>query len=167
MFTLYLSQLHTISVSGRQGNRWSTITFRMGKSIVQSYMNDQLLFISPLSSLGCLYTEPVSIWSTQIIQLLGVWTLKDCNLEDPGKIQERLKLCCEEYDQIVAMQQQLGNKQVPISKGVLIFDEVKVGFYVQWNSRMDEFIGHSMASKKCWLFTMCTSHLTEKTCKTS
>ena len=84
--------------------------------------------------------------SFQIIQLPGVRTLKDyinsnredpgkdyinSNHEDPGKIQERLKLCREEYDQMVAMQTQLGNKQVPISKGVLIFDEVKVDLNVQ------------------------------------
>ena len=83
------------------------------------------------------YTQSPSAYealkSFQIIQLPGVRTLKDyinSNREDPGKIQERLKLCREEYDRMVAMQQQLGNKQVPISKGVLIFDEVKVGFYV-------------------------------------
>ena len=46
------------------------------------------------------------------------------------------------------MQRQLGNKQVPISKGVFIFDEVKVGLNVQWNSRMDEFIGHSITSEE-------------------
>ena len=110
--------------------------------------------------------------SFQIIQLPGVRTLKDyinSNREDPGKIQERLKLCREEYDRMVAMQQQLGNKQVPISKGVLIFDEVKVGLNVQWNSRTDEFIGHSMTSEE-----MSTLHdvyesfdREEKTCKTS
>ena len=110
--------------------------------------------------------------SFQIIQLPGVRTLKDyinSNREDPGKIQERLKLCREEYDRTVTMQKQLGNKQVPISKGVLIFDEVKVGLNVQWNSRTDEFIGHSMTSEE-----MSTLHdiyesfdREEKTTKTS
>ena len=51
--------------------------------------------------------------SFQIIQLPGVRTLKDyinSNRDDPGKIQERLKRCREDYDRMVTMQQQLENK---------------------------------------------------------
>ena len=110
--------------------------------------------------------------SFQIIQLPGVRTLKDyinSNREGPGKIQEWLKLRHEEYNQMVAMQQQLENKQVPLSKGVLIFDEVKVGLNVQWNSRTDEFIGHSMTSKETSTLHDIYEHFDQedKTAKTS
>jgi len=130
----------------------------MGKSTIYSHkeQGEQLLCLFlVLNPALAVYTRSPSAYealkSFQIIQLPGVQTLKDyinSNREDPGKIQERLKLCREEYNRMVAMQQQLGNKQVPISKGVLIFDEVKVGLNVQWNSRTDEFIGHSMTSEE-------------------
>ena len=52
---------------------------------------------------------------------------------------------------------------------MLIIDEVKVDLNVQWNSRTDEFIRHSMTSEE-----MSTLHdvyesfdREEKTCKTS
>ena len=74
-------------------------------------------------------------------------TLKDyirSNQEEAGSIQQRLKICRKEYDRMVDAQKQLGSKTVAFGEGVLIFDEVKVGLSVQWNSRTDEFIGHAM-----------------------
>ena len=156
------------TVSGKRGNRWSTITFRMGiKSIrlytmhahcwngaFEQYITNRCMFLLFDPALA-VYTRSPSAYealkSFQIIQLPGVMTLKEyinSNRDDPGKIQERLKCCRENYDRVVRIQQQLGNKQIPICKGVLIFDEVKVGLNVQWNSRTDEFIGHSMTSEE-------------------
>ena len=83
----------------------------------------------------------------QLLQLPCVRTLKDyirSNREEAGNIQQRLKVCREEYDRMVDAQKQLHSKTVAFGEGVLIFDEVKVGLNVQWNSRNDEFIGHAM-----------------------
>ena len=78
-------------------------------------------------------------------------TLKDyirSNREDPGNIQRRLKVCREDCDGMVDTQRQLHSKTVAFGEGVLIFDEVKVGLNVQWNSRNNEFVGHAMTSEE-------------------
>ena len=49
---------------------------------------------------------------------------------------------------MVDTQKQLGCKTIGIGEGVLIFDEVKVGLGVQWNSRTDEFVGHAMTPQE-------------------
>ena len=36
----------------------------------------------------------------------------------------------------------------PVCKGVLIFDEVKVAAKLHWNSRNDNFVGHTMTSQE-------------------
>ena len=85
--------------------------------------------------------------SFQLLQLPCVRTLKDyirSNREEAGNIQQRLKVCREDYDRMVDAQRQLHSKIVTFGEVVLIFDEVKVGLNVQWNSRNDEFIGHAM-----------------------
>ena len=83
----------------------------------------------------------------RLLQLPCVRNLKDyirSNQEEAGSIQVRLKACCEEYDKMILTQKQLKSKTVACGEGVLIFDEVKVGINVQWNSRNEEFIGHAM-----------------------
>ena len=70
---------------------------------------------------------------------------------------------------MVEAKRQLGHETVPFGERVLIFDEVKVGLNVQWNSRSDEFVGHAMTSED--MATLQDVHdsldATEKTSKTS
>ena len=87
--------------------------------------------------------------SFQLLQLPCVRTLKDyihSNQEEAGSIQQRLKICHDEYDRMVNAQKQLNSKTIAFCEGVLILDEVKVGLNVQWNSRNEEFIGHAMTA---------------------
>ena len=49
---------------------------------------------------------------------------------------------------MVDAQTQLCSKTIAFSEGVLIFNEVKVGLSVQWNSRNNEFIGHAMTPQQ-------------------
>ena len=39
-----------------------------------------------------------------------------------------------------------GKFPVPLSVGALIFDEVKVGMKLQWNSSNDSLVGYAMSS---------------------
>ena len=109
----------------------------------------------------------------RLLQLPSTRTLKDfihSNHEKPGSIQQRLKKCREDYDRMVEVQQEVKCKIQAICEGVLIFDEVKVGLGLQWSSRNDEFIGHTMNSSEMStlhdVYEVLDQH-TENTSKTS
>lgn len=61
-----------------------------------------------------------------------------------GKIDEYLKKESELYNAQVSEAKQKQNVQIPLSEGILIFDEVKVSMNLQWNSRNDSLVGYSM-----------------------
>ena len=153
------------------------ITFRMGKVMVFLELQQFLVLLTIYFLLSALavYTRSPSAYealkSFQLLQLPCVRTLKDyigSNREDAGNIQERLKVCREQYDGMVDTQKKLHSKTVGFSEGVLIFDEVKVGLNVQWNSRNDEFIGHAMTPHELLtLHDVYEALEVEKTSKTS
>ena len=49
---------------------------------------------------------------------------------------------------MVAAQKQMCSKTIAFGEGVLIFDEVKVGLNMQWNSQNDECVGHAMTPQQ-------------------
>ena len=89
--------------------------------------------------------------SFDLLQLPSSDTLKDFKSPltcAPGEIDSRLQKERELYDGRIkeAMERKKINSGylLPLSLGVLIFDEVKVGMKVQWNSSNDAIVGYSM-----------------------
>ena len=89
--------------------------------------------------------------SFNLLQLPSSDTLKDFKSPltcAPGEIDNRLQKERELYNGRAkeAMERKKINSQylLPLSLGVLVFDEVKVGMKVQWNSSNDAIIGYSM-----------------------
>ena len=110
--------------------------------------------IVSFSSALAVYTRSPAAYkalqSFRLLQLPCVRNLKDymrSNKEEAGSIQARLKACRDDYDKMVDTQKKLNSKTVAFGEGVLIFDEVKVGINVQWNSRNEEFVGHAMTQE--------------------
>ena len=89
--------------------------------------------------------------SYNLLQLPSATTLKAYKsplIDSPGEIDEKLMKERKLYDGRVkeATQRQKMNKDfpIPLSKGVLIFDEVNVAMKIHWNSRDDTLIGYAM-----------------------
>ena len=65
-----------------------------------------------------------------------------------GKIDEYLKKERELYDAQIneakKRQKVISSTTIPLSDGIVIFDEVKVSMNLQWNSRNDSLIGYTM-----------------------
>ena len=69
------------------------------------------------------------------------------NVEVAGEAEIRLADEREKYDARVATYKASKQYNPPLSKGVLIFDEVKVAAKLHWNSRNDALVGHSMTAQ--------------------
>jgi len=72
------------------------------------------------------------------------------NVEVAGEAEIWLADEREKYDARVATYKASKQYNPPLSKGVLIFDEVKVAAKLHWNSRNDALVGHSMTAQEMW-----------------
>ena len=61
------------------------------------------------------------------------------------------------YDARVATYKASKQYNPPLSKGVLIFDEVKVVAKLHWNSRYDALVGHIMTAQE--MSTLCDLYM--------
>lgn len=85
--------------------------------------------------------------SFHLLQLPSVSTLRNytrANREAPGEVDERLQQERTRYNARVQEHMSAKKPHPPLSKGVMIIDEVKVAAKLHWNSRDDSFIGHAM-----------------------
>ena len=94
--------------------------------------------------------------SFHILQLPGPNTLRSYirstrNTEVAGECEKRLASERKKYDARILEHGEKVNP--PLSKGVVIFDEVKVAAKLHWNSQNNEIIGHAMTTQE--MSTMC------------
>ena len=83
-----------------------------------------------------------------ILQLPSISTLKgftSFNVEQAGFSEDRLSYARKQYDKMMD-EKRASKKIVPFNKGILIFDEVKVGMKVHYHAKTGTFIGFSMSS---------------------
>ncbi|XP_067042166.1 uncharacterized protein [Acropora muricata] len=115
--------------NGRNNNRWSIITYRMALAVFCR---------SPAAY------EALSGFS--ILKLPSQESLKHLRsgyFQADGPNWENLEESAEDYKSLKEEKRNNGLKE-PLGWGVLICDEVKVAAKIQWNSRNNEFIGHSL-----------------------
>ena len=89
--------------------------------------------------------------SFQLLHLPSPGTLKTYsrhNVEVAGEVEVRLADERVKYDDRVKEHMATSKPYPPVCKGVLIFDEVKVAAKLHWNSRNDNFVGHTMTSQE-------------------
>ena len=92
-------------------------------------------------------------------------TFTGFNLEKPGA-NERIAHAREKYDLMIAEKKKKG-KKVPLSEGVLIFDEVKVEVKVHYHAKTGTYLGLSMSADELGSLhdvyqTLQQSHRTEQ-----
>ena len=83
-----------------------------------------------------------------ILQLPSISTLKgftSFNVEQAGFSEERISYARKQYDNMMEAKRS-AKEVVPFNKGILIFDEVKVGMKVHYHAKTGTFIGLSMSS---------------------
>ena len=83
-----------------------------------------------------------------ILQLPSISALKaftSFNVEQAGFSEERLSHARKQYNAMME-EKRAAKKIVPFNKGILIFDEVKVGMKVHYHAKTGTFIGFSMSS---------------------
>ena len=61
-----------------------------------------------------------------------------------SEIDKHLKKERELYDTKVTEAKRTTDTPIPISDGVMIFDEIKIAMKLQWNSSNDSLVGYSM-----------------------
>ena len=83
-----------------------------------------------------------------ILQLPGASTLKtftSFNIGNSGFSEEQMAYARQQYDKMVKEKQAAG-EGVPFSEGILVFDEVKVGWKSTTMLRLGKFVGLVMNS---------------------
>ena len=75
----------------------------------------------------------------------SLWQFTGFNLETAGIHEERITHARTLYDSMVA-EKKKQSQSVPLSEGVLIFDEVKVGVKVHYHAKTGTLLGLSMSS---------------------
>ena len=117
------------NTSSNCSNRWSLITYRMALAVFAR---------SPAAyrALQCF----------ELLQLPSVYSLRNATQKynsESGISCEYLEQLQNQYEMLREEKRHLGEK-VPVGKGVLIFDGVKVIDKLLWNSKTHKFVGVAM-----------------------
>ena len=89
--------------------------------------------------------------SFNLIHLPSISTLSDYKAMlacEAGEVDKRLKKERDSYDEAIkeakTRQESIGSTPIPISEGLLVFDEVHVAMKLQWSSINDRLMGYAM-----------------------
>ena len=119
-------------------------------SVINSYILFTI-FCTSLIALAVYTRSPAAyeaLWGFGILNLPCVSSLKaftSFNLETPGFNEERLAHARKQYDQMTK-EKHIAGELTPLSEGILIFDEVKVGSKVHYHAKTGKLIGLAMTS---------------------
>ena len=120
------------NITGKTGNRWSTITYRIALAIYSR---------SPAA-----YEALKSFKILQLPSLSSLQTLKGPRFHQPGINAGISQYVKEQQQNYIKYKDELirrGHKE-PLHEGILIFDEVKVTSKVKWSSSGQKFFGLSL-----------------------